>query len=81
MAFVDVNPYANVSVTAAGGAPTGGGTYVGQYPGDNAIGTPPGMHGPGGSGAVHHWIIGFYLIIAVVLISTGVLFNGKGRAV
>jgi hypothetical protein len=76
MSFVDVQvPYAAGQIAGqVGGAPTGGGNQV--LAGGIASG-PSGAAGPGGSAAVHHWVIGFYVIIAVVLISTGVIFNGK----
>lgn len=78
MAFVDVNPYTSAQ---QGGAPQGGGIAYNPGQGGAIPGTPPGMHGPGGSGAVHHWILAFYAIIGIVLIGTGVLFNGKGKSV
>ena len=78
MAFIDTTiPYASGNVSAQlGGAPQGGGIVagVGAIPG-----TPPGMHGPGGSGQLSHWVLGFYAFIAFMLIITGVLFNGKGK--
>lgn len=77
MAFIDVQvPYASGAMAGTvGGAPTGGGVAAGL----STPGTPPGQAGMGGSAAIHHWVIGFYAIIAFVLIGTGVIFNGKGR--
>lgn len=79
MAFIDTSiPYASGNVSAqVGGAPSGGGNFSAGLgvPG----GTPPGLHGPGGSGQLNHWVLVFYGIIAFVLVSTGVLFNGKGK--
>jgi hypothetical protein len=88
MSFIDVTvPYvsgqgavsAQVGGAGAGygGAPYGGAADTTSQP--QAMGTPAGKHGLGGSGAVHHWVLAFYLIIGVVLLSAGVIFNGKGR--
>lgn len=70
-------PYAAGQVSGTvGGAPGGGGANT-LIAAGTGIGRPTGAAGPGGSAAVHHWVIGFYVFIAVVLISTGVIFNGK----
>ena len=84
MAFIDVTvPYAAGNMSAqAGGAPSGGGITANagaSAAAGAAIGTPTGMHGPGGSGQLHHWVLAFYLFIGFTLISAGVIFNGKGR--
>ncbi len=82
MAFIDSStnasiPFASGAIAgSAAGAPQGGGSA-----GLNAAvqAGPKGSQGLGGSGQISHWILAFYLIIAVVLIGTGVLFNGKGK--
>lgn len=77
MAFVDVTQsslYGNGGFVA-GGAPSGGGNI-------RAAGTvgvvAPGSKGMGTDAQIRHWVFGFYLLIGVVLVSAGVIFNGKG---
>ncbi len=80
MAYIDTTiPYASGSVSGVLGSPSGGGSI--SVAGGSVGQTAPGNHGVGGSGQIHHWILAFYGIIAFILISTGVLFNGKGRRV
>ena len=73
MAFVDVQAPFQASANI-GGAPTGGGVATTPI----VVGSAPGSGAFGANAHVRNWVIAFYVIIAGLLISAGVIFNGKG---
>lgn len=76
MAYVDSSYYSDspVGTVATGASPTGGMNASASV----GVAGPSGSGGAGASFGVHTWVLIFYFLIFLILISTGLIFNKKG---
>lgn len=83
MAFVD-NTY---TLQSAGYSPTGGGSTPGGSPMANVntsgtvsanVGGGSGSAGAGAGMSVSSWVIALFVIVFIILLSAGAVFNKKG---
>lgn len=78
MAFVDVGTSAYGGLNP--GAPSGGGVG-GSANAAGAVNSAPGSRGAGSNYSIRTWTIIYLGLIIGILVTTGVLFNGKGKSV
>lgn len=77
MAYIDLGGTANAGANFAGQAGGTGSSSAGGQPN-----TPHGVSGsgaPGTNASIRNWVIAFYVIIALTLTGTGLLFNKHAK--